>query len=572
MRSLGFLGLTAALLATTALPAAAESAVTPERLVNPEPENWLNAHRTYDHWRWSPLTIINADNVGDLKVAYAVALAPSPPDVGPVETVPMVDDGFLYVTTQSNILTKFNVQSGTSALPVWSFDPEVRVLPFQIQITVNRGVGLAGDAAILNTPDGRVISVDRASGQALWEVQLGEDPSEGFTTQPLIVNDLALIGQSRGDWGTRGWVSAVDLADGSERWRFWAIPGPGEAGHETWLNDAWQTGGGSIWTQPSYDPDSNTVFVGVGNAAPAFDPEYRPGDNLYTSSVVALDADTGAVQWYHQFVANEGFEWDEITPYFVVNTQINGESRQVLAHHSTRNGHFYVLDRSTGEHVFGVANAPSINWTEGFDPKTGLPVEYDPDAQIQTYGGINATRDGSSLPLCQAATQWGGQTYSPEHNRVYTLVNDSCSTRATQAPNYEEQPYVYGNVVDGQLLGYRLQSGQGDPVPDEMLMTRVGPRLTAVDVSTGETVAAVPVAAPTANGGTMGTAAGLIFAGFNDGAFRAYDADTLATLWEVNVGTQFHAPPITFATGGNQYVAIAGGASGGDTILWVFGL
>ncbi|MCW5697188.1 MAG: PQQ-binding-like beta-propeller repeat protein [Bauldia sp.] len=568
-RRLGIAGL---LLASAALPALAESPVTFERMSNPEPENWLTAHGTYNQWRHSLLDEITPENVGGLRLAFATPLGVSPGNFGGNETVPLVDDGNMYVTNTASEVFKFNVQ-GNLAQRVWAYDPEEDLGEWWL--TTNRGVALNGDLAIINTPNGRVIALDRDSGEAVYDFQMAIWLAEGFSTQPLALRDMVIVGNARGDFAGRGWAASLDAATGDEIWRFYLVPGPGEPGHETWPADteAWQTGGASIWSQPSYDVETNLLYFGTSNAAPAYDPAYRPGDNLYTSSTVVLDADTGELQWYFQYVPNEGFEWDEITPNILVDTEINGEMRQVMAHHSTRNGYFYVLDRTTGEFVFAQPNANSVNWTAGLDPKTGLPVEYDPDSDFQSYDGLNSLRGGATRSGCAAAAQWGGQTYNPDLNRVYSLISDSCFTRAAAAPNYDEQPYEFGGF--GQPDPGWRRSAPGEPVPDDMLRTVVGPHLTAVDVSTGETVAAVAVRNSTPAGGTLGTTTGVIFVGYGDGWVRAHHAETLETLWEMNVGTAFKAPPITYAVDGKQYVAIGGtspGSQGELAMLWVFSL
>ncbi|MCW5697189.1 MAG: PQQ-binding-like beta-propeller repeat protein [Bauldia sp.] len=582
-RSFGTLGIAGILLASAAMPAFAESPVTFERMTNPEPENWLTAHGTYNLWRHSLLTEITPENVGGLRLAYAMPLGSPPTTTGHfgTETVPVVDDGNMYLTNAAAMVFKYNVQNGL-AQQVWSFDPEVDLDGADYRVWVmNRGVALNGDIAILNTAVGRVIALDRASGQVLWDEQLAIPFAEGMSTQPLSIRDAVIVSNARGDMGGRGWTASVDAATGEENWRFYMIPGPGEPGHETWPadSDVWMTGGASIWSQPSYDPETNLLYYGTSNAAPAFDPAYRPGDNLYTSSTVVLDAATGALQWYFQYVPNEGFEWDEITPNILVDTMIGGETRQVMAHHSTRNGYFYVLDAATGEFILGQPNAPSVNWTAGLDPKTGQPVEYDPDSDFQSYDGLNSLRGGATRSGCAAASQWGGQTYVPELNRIYTTVTDSCFTRAAAAPNYENQPYGFGLIVDGVYdgsLANMLRGGAGNPVPDEMIRTTVGPQLTATDVSTGEIVASVPVQAAAVASGTLSTTTGLVFTGFGNGWVRAFDAETLDTLWEINVGTPFKAPPISFAVNGKQYIAIAGGSAGSlvneTAMLWVFSL
>ncbi|MCW5697187.1 MAG: PQQ-binding-like beta-propeller repeat protein [Bauldia sp.] len=583
-RHFGRLSIAGLLLASAAVPALAESPVTFDRLSNPEPENWLTAHGTYDQWRHSALTELTPENVGGLRLAFAAPLG-APVGTFGNETVPLVDDGFLYITNATSQVFKFNVQ-GNLAQQVWSFDPEMNMTDAHAAfLVVNRGVALNGDLAILNTTTGRVIALDRNSGEPVWDLQVAIPQAESFTAQPLALRDMVLVANARGDIGGRGWAAALNAETGDEVWRFHMIPGPGEPGHETWPadSDAWQTGGASIWTQPSYDIETNMLYYGTSNAAPAYDPAYRPGDNLYTSSTVALDADTGELRWYFQYVPNEGFEWDEITPNILLDTEIGGATRQVMAHHSTRNGYFYVFDRLTGEFLFAQPNAESVNWTAGLDPKTGQPVEYDPDSDFQSYDGLNSLRGGATRSGCAAASQWGGQTYIPDLNRIYSTVTDSCFTRAAAAPNYDEQPYVFGQIVFANPEGdfaagfaEAARPGQGAPVPDDMLRTTVGPHLTATDASTGEIVAAVPVQAAAVASGTLSTTTGLVFTAFGNGWVRAFDAESLATLWEINVGTPFKAPPITYAVNGKQYIAIAGGASGSlvneTAMLWVFSL
>ncbi|MCW5696452.1 MAG: PQQ-binding-like beta-propeller repeat protein [Bauldia sp.] len=582
MRSLRKLGFATLMMSSVSVPALAESPVTFDRMSNPEPENWLMPHGTYNQWRHSMLTELTPENVGGLRLAFAVPLGGPAGHFG-TETVPLVDDGFMYVTNSAQQVFKYNVQSGAIAQQIWSFDPEADLdgTNFRLLVT-NRGVAINGDLVIANTPDGRVFALDKNSGETVWDRQVGIEIAENFTSQPLALRDMVLVANSRGDLGGRGWAASLDAATGDEIWRFYMVPGPGEAGHETWPadSDAWMTGGASVWTQPSYDIESNLLYYGTSNAAPAFDPAYRPGDNLYTSSTVVLDADTGQLEWYFQYVPNEGFEWDEITPNLLVDTEVNGEMRSVMAHHSTRNGYYYLLDATTGEFILAQPNSPGTNWTAGLDPKTGQPIEYDPDSDFQAYDGLNALRGGATRSGCAAASQWGGQAYNPDLNRVYSTVTDSCFTQAANAPNYDEQPYVFGLVVDGEYVGdldYALRGPFGfAPAPDELLRGLVGPMLTAVDVSTGETVTSVRVQAAAVASGTLGTTTGLVFTGYGNGWVRAHDAGTLATLWEVNVGTGFKAPPITYAIDGKQYIAIAGGASGGlvneTAVLWVFTL
>lgn len=572
------------LIAMAAQSARAESAVTFQRLSNPEPQNWLLPHRTYDGWRYSPLDQITPANVANLKLAFAFPLG-SFKNTWSGEQVPLVDDGMLYVTNSLSVVRKLDVRSGKRAAPLWSFDPQVST--DVIGRITNRGVALNGDKALFTTSDGRAIALKRETGEAVWEKVTIDNKAEGHSAQPITVKDLMLFGQSRGDRATRGWIKALDVNTGELRWRFNTVPSPGEPGFETWPqnSNAWEVGGAAIWTPGHYDVATNTVYYGTGNAAPAYDPEFRPGDNLYTSSVIALNADTGKLLWYFQYQPNEGLELDEITPHLLIDTRVGNETRKVIAHHSVRNGHYYLLDRTNGQFILGARNAPSVNWTAGLDPKTGKPVEYDPTKRLQSYGGRNARRTEFGMSGCQAASSWGGQAYDPDLNRVYSLINDSCYDRMTGPP---PGGFAAGYAVGKVGAGGNVVFGIDRPAPNAPLAALranlVGPRLTATNVSTGEIVAFAKALDENPNGnaqgGTLATKSKLVFFGHANGTLSAYDSSTLANLWSVNVGTPFRSPPISYAVGGKQYIAITGGGDSTGALanlsdapmLWVFTL
>lgn len=572
-----------------AIPAQAEEAVTSQRLLDPEPENWLMKHGNYATWRYSELDEINAGNVGSLKLAFAYLMrddANHGISAGrTVQSTPVVNGGMLYITNASAEVFKLDVRSGLAEL-LWRFDPEEE--PIATLTQRNRGVALTGDMVIVNTSRGHAYALDRRSGEVLWDRMVADGiTAEATSSVPYVVNDKVYIGQSYGDAATRGWVEAVNRETGEQIWRTYLTPAPDEPGGETWPGETYLTGGASIWTQPSYDPDLNWLYYGTSNASPAWDPEYRPGDNLYTASTVVLDADTGEFEWYHQYIPNEGMEFDEINPRVLTEVEIGGEMRRVTAMHSTRAGFFYVLDRVSGEFLSATPNVPGMSseealewlWTDGFDLKTGKPVEYDPNVLLQVYAGHNVMREGFNVPVCSTRTSWGAQAYHPGMNRVYSVVFPNCRGPRKAVPaaymggGFGE--YAYGCMVDGELLCLQRPSrlSESRPLSAELAARVPQTKITATDVATGEIVASGP--APhfsNPNGGTLATAGGLVFTAHEDGDVQAYDARTLQPLWSINVGTDFDAAPISYAVAGKQYIAINGGDAKTASVLWVFTL
>jgi alcohol dehydrogenase (cytochrome c) len=426
----------------------------------------------------------------------------------------------------------------------------------------------------------------------VWNRQVTDPQTEALTGQPYAIKDMVYVANSNGDWGTRGWAEAMDSRTGEQVWRFYFVPAPGEPGNETWGGDSWKSGGAAAWTAPSYDPELNFLYWGTSNASPAYDAEFRPGDNLYTASTVVLNADTGELEWFFQYQANEALELDEINQRALVDVEIGGVMRKVMAHQSTRNGHFYVLDRVNGDFMSATRQyeGPKL-WTAGIDPKTGHPIEYDPNLAIQTYGGHQPNRSDWSEPFCQSRTSWGGQAYHPGLGRVYSEVSPSCTNaRKTIPPAWhagvglEDFGYVIGGVVDGVFYGHTVAAeylGGSRAAPAEMTSQLPAGAVTATDVATGEVVArGADRLYNNPDGGILATAGGLVFTGHQDGTVIAYDARTMATLWSINVGTTFGAPPIAYAVSGKQYIAINGGRAGsGDLaahraapMLWVFSL
>ncbi|MCW5696455.1 MAG: PQQ-binding-like beta-propeller repeat protein [Bauldia sp.] len=553
-----------ALLASVAMPALAESPVTFERLSNPEPENWLTVFGNYQGWRYSALDEITKDNVGDLGLVFAMPLSMQGGLGGNLQSVPLVDDGFIYTLDMTDAVVKIDVGSGTHGAQLW----RVETTPPENQGR-NQGAALWGDNVYSATRIGTVIAIARESGEVLWEEGYVV-PGEYFDASPVALEDKIIVGQATGDSGTRGYVLAVDPEDGSELWRFYAVPGPGEPGHETWPqdNDAWMTGGGGVWIAPTYDPESDLLFVGTGNPAPAWDAEFRAGDNLYTASTLAIDAGSGGLAWYFQYTPNDSHEADEVSTHLLFDLEIDGETRHVFGHLS-RTGYYYTIDRNTGEFIGAAPYQSNITWTAGIDPKTGKPVEYDPAVDVQQYA-IAPRRTEEAVTFCGGAFNTGTwpPAYDPERQLVFnTGADNSCLTGLV---NWAIIPAEERFAANG--LGGPIQFVSTDWM------------VTATDARTGETPVTVGIPLESRSG-ILATAGGIIFLGDSAGDFRAYDSDTLEPLWSIHLGAQMVSPPFTYAVDGRQYIAVqTGGAPStafevfvgttgpNSSNLWVFGL
>ena len=387
--------------------------VTEERLVNPEPENWLMYRRTYDGWGYSPLDQINTQNVGDLVPIWSFSTGVTEGHESP----PIVNDGIMFVTTPENQVLALDGRKGDL---LWRY---VRELPddlMQLHPT-NRGVGLYQDRVYLATVDAYVVALDATSGEVVWEKAV-EDYRSGYymTLAPLVVNGKVMVGVSGGELGIRGFVQALDAQTGEELWKTYTIPAPGEAGNDTWPGDSWRTGGAPVWITGTYDPKLNLTYWGTGNPGPWVG-DARPGDNLYANSVIALDPDTGELKGYHQYHWNGSWDWDEVAAPMLVDVERNGRTIKGLVHPG-RNGFLWLLERSEDAISF-VDAKPYVrqNVFTGLDETTGRP-EYDPERKPGT--GIRA----SFCPSVWGGKNWPPAAYNPATGYVYIPANDNlCS-------------------------------------------------------------------------------------------------------------------------------------------------
>lgn len=541
---------------------AADSVTDWNEILNADkhPENWLTHHGSLDGQRFSRLTEINKDTVKDLRVAFTYAVGGLGGGVGwehgGLEGTPIAEDGFLYITNGWGGVYKLDIRRNGKL--VWKMDPDTD-RDWAAAVTCcgvdNRGVALWRDKIISHALDGRLIVTNKMTGEIENEIPVADPAiSETITAAPLVIKDMAITGVSGGEYGIRGWINATDLVDGERDWRFHTIPAPGEPGSETWKPgpeahsiDAWKHGGGATWVTGSYDPVLNMIYWGVGNPGPDWDNAYRPGDNLYSNSVVAVDADTGKLKWHFQYTPNGPYDFDGVNEQTLVDAKIHGELTKAVLH-ADRNGYAYALDRTNGKFLWGTSFVKQMTWTSGLDKDTGRPNSYDPTVDVQRYKpGTSPSRDqreSKSCPGNMGGKNWPPTSYDPDRNRYYIPVIESCALHVNvpQEDEWKAREYWLG----------------GAPKMGPMITGSI----TALDVNTGKVVGKHETPYPML-GGLLATKGGLIFAGHPDGKVVALDSDTLEELWSFETNTGLNAPPMSFAVDGKQYIAILAGLGGG---------
>jgi alcohol dehydrogenase (cytochrome c) len=422
---------------------------------------------------------------------------------------------------------------------------------------ITRGLGILGDTLFLATVDAHLIAIDAKSGRPLWRTIVAP-ASAGYsmTLAPLIIKDKVIVGTAGGEFGIRGFIAAYDAASGKEAWRFNTVPLPGEPGHDTW-GDGWKHGGASIWLTGSYDAETNLTFWGVGNPGPDYNAESRPGDNLYSNTVVALDADTGKLKWHYQFSPADEFDWDAVQIPVLADIPWRGQQRKAMLW-ANRNGFFYVLDRRTGEFLQATPIARQ-NWNAGFDTK-GRPIRT-PNAA--------PSREGTLIyPGNQGATNWFNPSYSPRTGLFYVNVWENTHTifaRADQ-PYREGAAYTQGRLTTnypGRGIGAGMRAVQR---PNLRMEEENYGTVRAFDPQTGKWKWEYKMADVT-DAGILTTASDVLFTGGREGYFFALDARNGSLLWKIQLGGPTQNGPMTYAIDGKQYVAVSASNS-----LFVFGL
>jgi alcohol dehydrogenase (cytochrome c) len=562
MRRVSLVAILSSFLAATALTPVRAGDMTFDRAlqVDKEPQNWLLHHGNFAGHRFSALKDVNTDNVKNLKLVFSVALGGFESGgrykFGNLEGTPIVEDGVIYVTDGWGSVYAIDVSSGRRAVFKWKMDPGTdRAWAGDVACcgVNNRGVALWKDKVISVTLDGRLIAINKATGEVVWERKVA-DPALGetLTIAPLVVRDLAIVGAAGGEFGIRGYIDATDLNTGQQAWRTFTIPGAGEAGNESWKDgkDRWKHGGGSVWETATYDRDTNTIYQGIGNAGPDWDPEYRPGDNRWAASVLALNPDDGKIKWGYQYTPNDPYDFDEISEHPLIDVKINGEDRKLVVH-AARNGFYYALDRVNGSFVAGRQYVDQLNWTPGLDPKTGRPLNYDPNKDVQVYAqGTTGTRGQGTSRLCPShfgGKNWEPTAYNPQLSLLYIPSIEGCNGIET----VEQKDFV---DQGGTVKPRERFTGGG-----QKTTSRLYGSLKAVDPVTGETKAALKLTYPNYSG-ALATGGNLVFIGAADGEFTAHDAKTLQQVWSFNVGTGINAPAVSYSVGGKQYIAVLAGS------------
>jgi alcohol dehydrogenase (cytochrome c) len=544
-----------------ALPATAAE-MTHQRAVAAETEasNWLLHHKDYQGHRFSTLDQINTGNVNKLRLAFIVGLGGLESGgryaFGNLEATPIVEDGVMFVTDGWGSVYKIDVSGGKRGQILWRMNPGTdRAWAGDVACcgVNNRGVALWKDKVISVTLDGRLIAMKKDTGEVVWERQVA-DPAVGetMTLAPLVVRDIAVVGAAGAEFGIRGWIDGTDLNTGKRAWRTYTIPVAGEPGGETWkAGDKTAThGGGSVWETGTYDPATDTMYFGTGNPGPDWDAEYRPGENLWTDSVLAMDPATGKIKWAFQYTPNDPFDFDEVSEHPLLDVMIEGKMRKLVVH-AARNGFFYAFDRITGEFLHGKQYVDQLNWTSGLNPESGKPANYDPKKDVQDYAEVarhNRTKaTGVVCPTILGGKNWEPTAYNPTLHLLYVGSWEGCTEITTLA-----QADFAAN--GGTLKPRDRFTGGGLKYPGMLTGS-----IKAIDVTTGEVVARHDLSLPNLSG-TMATAGNLVFAGELDGTFGAYDAKTLQQLWSFNLGTGINAPAMTYAVNGKQYVAVLVGS------------
>ena len=503
--------------------------VTDARLTNPSPEDWLMYRRTYDSWGYSPLDQITTDNITDLVPVWSFSTGV----VSGHQAPPQVNDGIMFVTTPESQTLALDARSGEL---LWRY---VRQLPDDIRRghRTNRGVGLYGDRVFVTAQDAHVVALNAMSGEVVWDVPV-EDYHLGYymTMAPLVANGKVLVGVSGGERGIRGFVAALDPATGEEIWRTYTVPGPGEPGNDTWPEETWRTGGAPVWITGSFDPELNLTYWGTGNPGPWVG-DARPGDNLYTNSVVALDADTGELKGFHQYHWNGSWDWDEVSAPLLIDVNRDGRTIKSLVH-PARNGYLWLLERTESSINF-VDAEPYVfqNVFASIDPDTGRP-EY--SSEHKPGLGKRAT----FCPSLWGGKDWPPAAYSPQTRYLYIPANENfCSSIEGVPVEYEpgqgfvgasRQTFVQDGADHlGEIQAWNLDTGQ-KVWSHEFASHNWGPILT--------------------------TGGGLLFAGgTNDRYFRAFDAASGDVLWEQRTNSGVTGVPSSYAIDGVQYIAVQSG-------------
>lgn len=489
-------------------------------------KNWLSYNGDYTGRRFSSLTQITPQNVSQMRAQWVFHSH----NAGVLEVTPVVVNGVMYVTGSNDA---YAIYASTGQVLWHHAWPITEGLVDDASGHINRGVAVLGNRLYMETDNAHLLCLDARSGNLLWDVVYATgNRNYGATSAPLVVKDKVLVGTSGGDDGVRGFVAAFNAETGKEEWRFWTIPAPGEFGSSSWPGDLYQHGGGTTWMPGTYDPELNTIYWGTSNPSPDFEGTVRPGDDLYTNCVLAIDPDTGKLKWYFQFTPHDLADYDAVETPVLVDTVYEGKLRKLLVQ-ANRNGFLYILDRTNGKFLSARQFALKQNWAKGID-ENGRPI----------LTGLIPTEEGVRIcPGFAGATNWFSPTYSEATRLFYFMSLDDCNVYSAKVEKFEEGREYYSTGVKHSedevkqkvLIAY-------DPVKNRFVWRNP-------QVGAGHSFA-----------GVMSTASGLVLFGNDANSFEAVDAATGKSLWHFNMGQPPHASPMSYAVDGKQYFAIAAGS------------
>ncbi len=494
-----------------------------------EPQNWLTYSGSYFSQQYSSLKQINRQNVSSLKIAWMYQ--PSRP-VANLESSPIVVDGVMYITEPPSTVTALDVRSG---LKIWSYSPTLpeHVVSIGLYAT-SRGVAILGDTLFVGTADAHLIALDDKTGAVRWNVHVADNVmGYAMTGPPLALKDKVVVGIAGSEAAVRGFVDAYDPKTGKRLWRFWTTPRPGEPGADTWGNGAAQSAGATTWNNGSYDPDLNLIYWGTGNPAPDFNDDDRPGDNLYTCSLIALDADTGKLKWYFQFSPHEDHDWDSSEPAVLFNATIDGTPRKLIGF-ANRNGFYYVIDRVTGKFMTGVPFVKET-WAKGLDTN-GRPIPA--PNQEPTLGAGTLV-----YPSITGGVDWTSPSYSPQTGLFYVSAHETGAYFIKGTGKIEPGP-PKGIVGGGGIRALVGEQQYG--------------AIRALEATTGKLKWQFKILSP-AWVPVLSTAGGLVFSGTDEGNFFALDAETGKPLWNIQMGHSARSNPISYEVDGKQYIFVTAG-------------
>ena len=503
------------------------SPITWERLVNAkdEPHNWLMYNGTLDAQRHSRLDEVNVSNVDELELKWAYQI----PEIDRAETVPVVVDGIMFITEAPSNVVAVDARTGRQ---YWRYNHE---MPEDLRICCgrnNRGIAILGETLFMSTLDAHLVAIDARTGNLLWDTEVAKhDSGYSKTAAPLIVKDLVVTGIAGGEFGIRGFIAAYDPVTGELVWRTYTIPGEGEFGVDTWLGDSWKTGGSATWITGAYDPDLNLIYWGTGNPGPDWNGDVRLGDNLYSDSALALNGDTGEIEWYFQFTPHDVHDWDAIQIPILADLNINGQNRRTMMW-ANRNAFFYTIDAADGQFIQGAPFATQT-WAQGLDSVTGAPIRV--PGLAPTYEGIMVS------PPITDGTNWYSPAYNPDTGLFYVTSFDGEQIFFKRDEDYEE--------------GERYTGGGGRY---DQPMDAFQSYIRAINPLNSEIEWEFPIM-PRSSAGITTTTGGLVFSGTADGYFFALNAETGEELWNISLGRRGHAAPITYEVDGQQHITIASG-------------